>query len=171
MMVGKPPRAVRTPGSLCREVFIDAPLAELAKPFSSALPLLPHHRPKSTASPRCKTTQHRRRLTVTEVSEPCPQVGRKLLDHLRQTDATGSTRRFPNPLLKASDGLGGDAPPRFSGKGTSGSPVRPNVPTRKPGANCFVVARKRGNSRGAKGAGHPSVRFGQRVTGGTLVLL
>jgi hypothetical protein len=41
------------------------------------------------------------------------------------------------------------------GKGTSGSPVRPKVPTRKPGANCFVVARKRSNSRGAKGAGHP----------------
>jgi hypothetical protein len=41
------------------------------------------------------------------------------------------------------------------GKGTSGSPVRPKVPTRKPGANGFVVARKRGNSRGAKGAGHP----------------
>jgi hypothetical protein len=41
------------------------------------------------------------------------------------------------------------------GKGTSGSPVRPKVPRRKPGANCFVVARKRGNSRGAKGAGHP----------------
>ena len=41
------------------------------------------------------------------------------------------------------------------GKGTSGSPVRPKVPMRKPGANCFVVARKQGNSRGAKGAGHP----------------
>src|ERR1700747_3455042 len=25
------------------------------------------------------------------------------------------------------------------GKGTSGSPVRPKVPTRKPRANCFVV--------------------------------
>jgi hypothetical protein len=35
-------------------------------------------------------------------------------DHLRQTDATGSTGLFPNPLLKASDGLGGDPPPRFS---------------------------------------------------------
>ena len=41
------------------------------------------------------------------------------------------------------------------GKGTNGSPVRPKVPMRKPGANCFVVAKKRGNSRGAKGAGHP----------------
>ena len=26
----------------------------------------------------------------------------------------GSTCLFPNPLLKASDGLGGDPPPRFS---------------------------------------------------------
>jgi hypothetical protein len=33
------------------------------------------------------------------------------------------------------------------GKGRSGSPVRPKVPARTPGANCFVVARKRGNSR------------------------
>src|ERR1700730_17135148 len=54
-----------------------------------------------------------------------------------------------------------------NGKGTSGSPVRPKVPTRKPGTNCFVVARKRGNSRGAEGGRSPSVRLSQRVTGGT----
>src|ERR1039458_4838288 len=47
--VRNPPRAVRTPGSLCRQVFTDAPLAEFAKTCPSALPLLPHHRPKSTA--------------------------------------------------------------------------------------------------------------------------
>jgi hypothetical protein len=41
------------------------------------------------------------------------------------------------------------------GKGTSGSPARPKVPKRRPGADCSVVAVKRGNSRGAKGAGHP----------------
>jgi hypothetical protein len=41
------------------------------------------------------------------------------------------------------------------GKGTSGGPTRPKVPKRQPGAHCFVVVRKRGNSRGAKGAGHP----------------
>src|SRR5262249_21201218 len=41
------------------------------------------------------------------------------------------------------------------GKGTSGSPVRPKVPRRWPGADGSVVARKRGNARGAKGAGHP----------------
>ena len=29
------------------------------------------------------------------------------------------------------------------GKGTSGSPVRPKVPMRTPGADCSVVARKR----------------------------
>src|SRR5215471_169405 len=37
------------------------------------------------------------------------------------------------------------------GKGTSGGPTRPKVPMHRPGAHCFVVARKRGNSRGAKG--------------------
>jgi hypothetical protein len=40
------------------------------------------------------------------------------------------------------------------GKGTSGHPMRPKVPMHRSGAHCFVVARKRGNSRGAKGAGH-----------------
>jgi len=41
------------------------------------------------------------------------------------------------------------------GKRTSGGPTRRKVPRRWPGAHCFVVARKRGNSRGAKEAGHP----------------
>jgi hypothetical protein len=40
------------------------------------------------------------------------------------------------------------------GKGTSGRTVRPKVPIRRLGADCSVVAWKRGNSRGAKGAGH-----------------
>src|SRR5260370_8718520 len=44
------------------------------------------------------------------------------------------------------------------GKGTSGSPTRPKVPKRRPGAHCFVVAWKRGNARGAKEAGHHVVR-------------
>jgi hypothetical protein len=41
------------------------------------------------------------------------------------------------------------------GKGTSGGPARPNVLMRTPGADCLVVAVRRGNARGAKGAGHP----------------
>ena len=32
--------------------------------------------------------------------------------------------------------------------------VRPKVPMRRLGADCFVVVMKRGNARGAKGAGH-----------------
>lgn len=36
------------------------------------------------------------------------------------------------------------------GKGTSGDPARPKVPMRRGGADCFVVAMKRGNARGAK---------------------
>jgi len=48
------------------------------------------------------------------------------------------------------ENLAGDA----KGKGTRGSPTRPKVPKRRPGAHCFVVARKQRNSCGAKGAGH-----------------
>ena len=40
------------------------------------------------------------------------------------------------------------------GKGTSSEPARPKVPMRRAGADCSVIARKRGNARGAKGAGH-----------------
>src|SRR5215472_11514788 len=61
-------------------------------------------------------------------------------------------RRDSNPGFRTElENLVGDG----KGKGTSGSPVRPNVPIRKSGADCSVVAWKRGNSRGAKGAGHP----------------
>ena len=45
----------------------------------------------------------------------------------------------------ASDGKGKDA---------SGRPARSKVPKRESGADCSVVAMKRGNFRGAKGAGH-----------------
>jgi len=48
------------------------------------------------------------------------------------------------------ENLTGDA----KGKGTSGDPVRPKVPMRRAGADCSVVVMKRGNARGAKGAGH-----------------
>jgi hypothetical protein len=41
------------------------------------------------------------------------------------------------------------------GKGTGGSSARPNVPMRPSGADCSIVALRRGNSRGAKGVGHP----------------
>ena len=37
------------------------------------------------------------------------------------------------------------------GKGPSGEPTRLKVLMHRPGAHCFVVARKRGNARGAKG--------------------
>src|ERR1700693_2132646 len=53
------------------------------------------------------------------------------------------------------------------GKGTSGSPVRPKVLIRRAGTDCPVVAMKRGNARGAKGAGHSRHgQLGQLATGG-----
>ena len=42
------------------------------------------------------------------------------------------------------------------GKGASGRPTRPKVRMHRSGAHGLVVVRKRGNARGAKGAGHPS---------------
>ena len=54
------------------------------------------------------------------------------------------------------------------GKGTSGRTARPKVPIRRLGADCSVVALKRRNGRGAKGAGHSRHDpFGQPETGGT----
>ena len=54
------------------------------------------------------------------------------------------------------------------GKGTSGRTVRPKVLMGQSGADCSVVVMKRGNARGAKGAGHlHRDRKGQRETGGT----
>ena len=61
-------------------------------------------------------------------------------------------RRDSNPGFRTElENLAGDD----KGKGTSGRTVRPKVPMHRSGAHCFVVAKKRGNSRGAKGAGHP----------------
>jgi hypothetical protein len=54
------------------------------------------------------------------------------------------------------------------GKGTSGRTARPKVPMRRSGADCPVVVGKRGNSRGAKGAGDlVEIDQGQLATGGT----
>jgi hypothetical protein len=59
--------------------------------------------------------------------------------------------------------FGGD-----KGKGTSGSPARPKVLIRGAGADCPVVAMKRSNVRGAKGADHSRHdQLGQLATGGT----
>ena len=60
----------------------------------------------------------------------------------RRDSHSGSCMELENLL--------GDA----KGKGTNGEPVRPKVPMRRSGADCSVVAWKRGNARGAKGAGH-----------------
>jgi hypothetical protein len=74
-------------------------------------------------------------------------------------------RRDSNPGFRMElENLVGSA----KGKGSSGRTARLKVPMGQTGADCSVVVRKRGNARGAKGAGHPRRdRKGQRVTGGT----
>jgi len=62
------------------------------------------------------------------------------------------------------ENLGGDG----DGKGTNGKTVRLKVRMRQPGADYSVVAKKQGNSCGAKGVGHPHQDpQGQRATGRT----
>ena len=56
------------------------------------------------------------------------------------------------------------------GKGTSGGPARLKVPMGQSGADRPIVVTKRGNARGAKGAGHSRPLLGQRETGGTQLL-
>src|SRR5215469_18226701 len=61
-------------------------------------------------------------------------------------------RRDSNPgsRMELENRVGDD-----KGKGTSGDPTRLKVPMHRSGAHCLVGARKRGNARRAKGAGHP----------------
>ena len=75
------------------------------------------------------------------------------------------SRRESDPGFRTElENLAGDG----KGKGTNRRTVRLKVPKRQSGADCFVLAKKRGNSRGAKGAGHSCRdRQGQRATGGT----
>ncbi len=74
-------------------------------------------------------------------------------------------RRDSHPGFRTElENLDGNA----KGEGPSGSPARPTVPMCRTGADCSVVAMSRGNSRGAKGAGHRvGIDMGQLATGGT----
>ena len=57
-------------------------------------------------------------------------------------------RRDSHPGFRTElENLAGDG----KGKGTRGKTPRLKVPMRRPGADCLVVAEKRGNARGAKG--------------------
>src|SRR5674476_872164 len=112
--------------------------------------------------------KHRKRIQMTSKPGPHPSSGKSMAETyvlamrcpvLRRRDShSGSCTELEN--------LDGDG----KGKGTSGEPVRPKVPMRHPGADCFVVAMKRGNARGAKGAGHRRWGASQLATGGAPIL-
>src|ERR1700722_18802587 len=57
---------------------------------------------------------------------------------------------------------------RCKGSDPSGDPARVRVPRRSAGADRFVVAKKPGNSGGAKGSGRPVSDVDQPARGGVL---
>src|SRR5215469_14147642 len=81
-------------------------------------------------------------------SQPREQHGGYLLLAVR---CPVQRRRESSPGFRTElENLAGDG----KGNGTSGRTTRPKIPMRRPGADCSVVAWRRGNARGAKGAGH-----------------
>ena len=81
-----------------------------------------------------------------------PSSGMSLEDVLRLTKRHPACRRReaqPGSCTEH-ENLAGDA----KGKAQAAPTARPKVPMRHLGADCSVVASKRGNARGAKGAGH-----------------
>src|SRR5207302_9049144 len=81
-----------------------------------------------------------------------PSSGISLGDALRLPKRHPACRRReaqPGSCMER-ENLDGDA----KGKAQVAQTARPKVPMHRLGADCFVVALKRGNARGAKGAGH-----------------
>src|SRR6266496_1454774 len=81
-----------------------------------------------------------------------PSPGTSSEDVLRLAERhPACRRREARPGFRMErENLAGDG----KGKGTSGSNREAEIPMRRRRADCFVVAKKRGNARGAKGAGH-----------------
>src|SRR6266571_4865839 len=93
-----------------------------------------------------------------------PSSGTSLGDALRLPKRHPAYRRreAQSGSCMERENLAGDA----KGKSTSGSTARLKVPMRRRGADCLVVAMKRGNARGAKGGSSQLDRVNCcRVTG------
>src|SRR6516162_114475 len=84
-------------------------------------------------------------------SPPCP--GSSMEDtYLSSMRGPAFRRHDSYPGFRTElESLGGDD----KGKSTSGRTMRLKVPMHQPESHCSIVARKRSNVRGAKGAGHP----------------
>ena len=111
-------------------------------------------------------TTHRNRTQTTSKPE-CPACSGSSMEgtYLLAMRCPVYRRRDSHPGFRTElENLDGNA----KGEGPSGSPARPTVPMCRTGADCSVVAMSRGNSRGAKGAGHRvGIDMGQLATGGT----
>ena len=116
---------------------------------------------------RRKTRRYRRTLQPSTRTRAGPLPRRKIAapssrSHSARPAAQEGTRPDDDarlPTQRHDDALGGAQYTRRQRDRnlpaqTDPPTVRPKVLMHKPGADCSVVARKRGNGRGAKGAGH-----------------
>src|SRR3954463_11716895 len=110
--VAEPPGTMRGAGGLSRQSAPDPEPAQFRKPGAPAPPVLPGNRPQATPDPLIQGPQHRRRLAEAEVAAPADQIGRELLDNLRQCAPARPPRQLPPPRLEAMDRQRRNAPPR-----------------------------------------------------------
>jgi len=109
-------------------------------------------RRKRRLSLRTALSEHRCFLTAPATLYRSPKTGNLFvvsIGHLASS-VPHTVRLCVKSERSVTSGLANDA----KGKGTSSEPARPKVPMRRTGADSSVIARKRSNARGAKGAGH-----------------
>src|ERR1700747_2664341 len=92
--------------------------------------------------------KHRKRIQMTSKPGPLPSSGKSMAEtYLLAMRCPVLRRRDSHSgFCTELENLAGDA----KGQGTSGETARPKVPMHWRGADCFAVAMKRGNGRGAK---------------------
>jgi hypothetical protein len=104
-------------GDLRCQIPADAAASQLSKASGSTLPLLLGDGAQPPPEPPIKFTQHRRRLTETEVAAPPDEVDRQLLDDLCEVLSARAPRQLPNSRLEAGERLRCNAPPQLSSGG------------------------------------------------------
>ena len=94
--IRQPPRFVSAARCLCSEIFARFPGPQFSESHRSPLSLLPDHRPRPAPGPLLKTLQHRRCLTLAEITNPAAKITAQFLGHLLHFHASPPSRQFPD---------------------------------------------------------------------------